>query len=248
MSQSKDVVKQAVAMNPLLKNQLIGGICAALVVIFACIRIFVLKASPDGILANLMSITNAILSLVVLTSAVRIMLTAAKHYNFEKTLNIELDKIDVRYGALIEASDEEFDEDGKDSLVYMIADNEDAIFVPDGGGWEGLRYFEKFAFSSNFVETRTIYYYYNYHSMQARSARTGDDLATTARLLARDTAVIVQRSFADILTAHALEIVQEKEKSRAVVTIKVNSTKTAKDAERIAELVDYLLFLNFVTT
>ncbi|MCL2889270.1 MAG: hypothetical protein FWE65_02470, partial [Eggerthellaceae bacterium] len=60
-------------MSPLLKNQLIGGICASLVVIFACIRIFVLKASPDGIFTNLMSITGAVLSLVVLTSAVRIM-------------------------------------------------------------------------------------------------------------------------------------------------------------------------------
>jgi len=248
MPQSTEVVKQTIATNPLLKNQLIGGICASLVVVFACIRIFILKASPDGIFANLIAITGAVLSLVVLTSAVRIMMTAVKHHNFEETLNAELNKIDVRYGALIEPSNEDFDEDGNDRLIYTIADNVDAIFVGDGEGWEGLHYFEKFAFSSNFTETRTIYYYFDYNDMKARAERMGDDLATTARLLARDTAVIIQRSFADILTAHALEITQEKENSRAAVTIKINSAKTAKDAERIAELIDYLLFLHFVTT
>jgi len=245
MSQSKGAVKSAIAMNPLLKNQLIGGICASLVVIFACIRIFVLKASPDGIFANLISMSGAILSLVVLTSAVRIMLSTKKARGFEETFASELDKIDKRYGALIEASDA-YKGDDEDGAVYSIANNVDAIFLTDSEQWGELQYKDKFIFSGNFTQTKTIYYYFNHSNMKARADRLGDDLATTARLLARDTAVIIQRSFSDILTAHALEIKQEE--GRAVVTIKVNSAKTDKDAERLAELIDYLLFLHFVTT
>ena len=245
MTQSTSATKRATAMNPLLRNQLIGGTCACLVVIFACIRIFVLKGSIDNVFANLIQITNTVLSLVVLTSAVRIMLAAKKTRDFEETLAFELEKIDKRYGALIEASDEYLGDD-ENGAIYSIASNVDAIFLTDPGQWGELQYKDKFAFSGNFTKTQTIYYYFNHSNMKARADRMGDDLATTARLLARDTAVVIQRSFSDILTAHALEIKQEE--GRAVVTIKVNSTKTDKDAERIAELIDYLLFLHFVTT
>ena len=232
-------------MDTLLRNQLIGGTCAVLVVIFACIRIFVLHANPDGIFTNLIAISNAVLSLVVLTSAVTIMLSTRKTHTFEATLAEELGKIDRRYGALIEASDAYLGDD-EDGAVYSIADNVDAIFTTDSGQWETLNYMEKFAFSPDFTRTRTVYYYFNYPNMRSRAERLGDDLATTARLLARDTAVIIQRSFSDILTAHALEITHEE--ARAVVTIKINSASTPRDAERIAELIDYLLFLHFVTT
>ncbi|MCL2756955.1 MAG: hypothetical protein FWD43_02605 [Coriobacteriia bacterium] len=236
---------QKAPMNPLLKNQIIGGTCACLIVVFACVRIFVLGATPDGIFNNLMSITGTVLSLVVLTSAVRIMLAAKKVKSFKEVLNDELQAIDKQYGALIEPHDE-IAGDGVDGMVYLIADNVDAVFTPTRTQWDNLKYMEKFSFSENFSETRTIYYYLNYVNMAARAARLGDSLEMTARLLARDTAVAIQRSFSDIVTAHALEITQEE--GRAVVTILVNSTETPQDAERIAELIDYLLFLHFVAT
>jgi len=231
--------------DPLLKNQLIGGTCASLVVVFACIRIFVLHASPDGIFANLISIAGAALSLVVLTSAVRIMLTSKKNRSFEEVLAAECDAIDRRYGALIIATDK-YEGDDDNGAVYSIADNVDAIFTPSPEQWNSLKYLDKFAFSPYFTKTRTIYYYVNYANMTARAARLGDTLETTARLLARDTAVAIQRSFSDILTAHALEVTREE--GRAVVTINIKSTETAGDAKRVAELIDYMLFLHFVAT
>lgn len=281
-----NVVKNKKPMNPLVKNQLIGGICAALIVIFACIRIFVLHASVDGIFMNLMTITGTVLSLVVLTSAVRIMLAAKKMKTFENVLIDGCAEIDRRYGALIvekvdgkdgekdrrrasgkdkrKAGEENRRESGEkdrryagrrtgnrassiDGVTYLIADNVDTIFTYQPEEWRGnVRYLEKFTFSDNFYQTRTIFYYVNYINMTGRAERLGEDPETVARILARDTAVAIQRSFADILTAHALEVTQEK--GRAVVTILINSTETPKDAERIVELIDYLLFLHFVAT
>jgi hypothetical protein len=233
-------------MNPLQKNQIIGGICACIVVIFACIRIFVLKASIDGIFANLMSITGAMLSLIVLTSAVRIMLTSKKSLNFKEILYEKLDEIDERYGALIKHADSNVC-DIKDRAVYLIAiDNVDAIFTPSSEKWDNLQYAEKFAFSPDFTKTRTLSYFVNHANMKARAARHGDSLKTAARLLARDTAVVIQRCFSDIATVHALEVTEEDD--RAVVSILINSTETSRDAERIAELIDYMLFLHFVAT
>ena len=233
------------SMDPLYKNQIIGGICASLIVIFACIRIFVLHASPDGIFTNLMSISGTILSLVVLTSAVRIMLAAKKVRNFESVIIEECEDIDRRYGALIEAADTKKIE-SLDGLTYFIADNVDAVFTPDSEHWGSLNYLEKFAFSPDFSQTKTLYYYVNYANMKARAEEHGDDLETTARLLARDIAVSIQRGFSDILTAHALEVTQEE--SRAVVTIQISATKTSHDAHRVADLIDYMLFLHFVAT
>ena len=230
-------------MNPLLRNQLIGGICAGLVIVFACTRIFILRTSPDGVFANLISISGAVLSLVVLTSAVRIMLSTKKARSFEDVLIEECREIDRRYGALIEPANEG-DGTSVDGLIYMIADNVDAIFTSSPDQWQSLNYMEKFAFSDKFSQTRTIYFYVNSVNMASRAARLGDSLEITARLLARDTAVAIQRSFSDILVAHALEIAQDE--GRAVVTILINSAETAEDAERVAELINYLLFLHFV--
>jgi len=232
-------------MDPLLKNQLIGGTCAALVVLLAGIRIFALHASTDGIMMNLMSVANAVLSLVVLTSAVRIMLSARRPKTFEAVLSEKLDEISNRYGALIEPDPVRAAAEGFDS-VYLISGNVDAIFTASRDDWTSLDYREKFAFSGHFPQTRKIYFYVNHINMTARAARTGDDLKTTARLLARDTAVAVQRGFPDIVTAHALEITHEA--GRAVVTIVVKSTQTADDAERIADVIDYMLFLHYVAT
>ena len=237
--------RQKKAMDPLLKNQLIGGICAGLVVLLACIRIFVLHASTDGIMMNLMSVANAVLSLVVLTSAVRIMISAKRAKSFEEVLSERCEEISRQYGALIEIDQGNEGTDDYDK-VYLIADNLDAIFTPSRDDWTSLNYLEKFAFSHNFVETRKIYFYVNNVNMKARAERLGDDLETTARLLARDTAVAIQRSFSDILTAHALEITQES--GRSIVTIDVISTTTVEDAERIAMLIEYMLFLHFVAT
>lgn len=232
-------------LDPLIRNQLIGGVCAALVVLFACIRIFVLKASADGVFVNLMSIANAVLSLVVLTSAVRVMLSASRTRSFEEVLAEKCREIDRRYGALIEASDE-YQGDDWDGATYSIADNVDAIFTTTPEQWGSLAYREKFAFSPDFSKTRVILYYVSHEDMAARSARLGDSPETTARLLARDMAIAIQRSFSDILVAHALELTHEE--GRAVVTIRINSTDTAEDATRIAELIDYLLFLHFIAT
>jgi len=232
-------------MDPLLKNQLIGGTCAALVVVFAAIRIFVLGASADGVFTNLISVANAVLSLVVLTSAVRIMLSARKPKTFADVLREKLDQISTRYGALIEPDPERAAAEGFDG-VYLIASNVDAIFTAARDEWGSLDYNEKFAFSEDFPQTKKIYFYVNHVNMTARADRTGDDLKTTARLLARDTAVAIQRGFSDVVTAHALEITQEA--GRAVVTIAVKSTQTADDAERIADVIDYMLFLHYVAT
>lgn len=244
MSQTSSA-KHKKQIDTLLRNQLIGGTCAGLVVILAGIRIFVLQATPDGVLANLMSIANAVLSLVVLTSAVRIMLIAKKRRSFEEVFSEKCNEIDRRYGALIEAIDE-YAGDDSDGAVYSIADNVDAIFTTHQDRWESLQYLEKFAFSPDFTQTRKIAYYVNHADVTSRALRLRDTPETTARLLARDIAVAIQRSFSDILTAHALELTHEE--GRAVVTIFVNSTETAEDAERIAELIDYLLFLHFVAT
>ena len=239
--------KRKKSTNLLLRNQLIGGICACLVILFACIRIFVLNGSADNVLTSLISVSNAVLSLVVLTSAVRIMLSSKKHRSFEDVLIEQCEEIDRQYGALIEAVGRPInDGSGVSGMVYSIADNVDAIFTPSLEQWDSLQYMEKFAFSPDFVQTRKIVFYVNHADMKARAERKGDDLATTARLLARDIAVAIQRSFSDILTAHALEVTQEE--GRALVTILVNSTETAEDAERIGELIDYLLFLHFVAT
>jgi hypothetical protein len=237
--------KKTEPMNPLLKNQLIGGICAILIVIFVAIRIFVLHASIDGIFMNLISVTNAVLSLVVLTSAVRILLSIKKH-TFEEVFEEKINDIDKRYGALIEPAKKYIPGHDEEGTVYSIGNNLDAVFTPDQEQWDDVLYLPKFAFSPNFVQTRKIYYYVNYVNMKARAARMGDDIETTGRLLARDTAVAIQRSFSDILTAHAVEVTHEE--GRAVVTINVNSTKTAEDAKRIAEVIDYMLFLHFVVT
>jgi hypothetical protein len=242
----KSVPAQKKQIPPLLKNQIIGGICACLVVTFACIRIFVLKASIDGIFGNLMSITGAILSLIVLTSAVRIMLTTKKIRSFKDVLYEKLGEIDERYGALIKHADNHVC-DIKNRVVYLIAlENVDAIFTPASDQWNSLQYAEKFAFSPDFTNTRTLYYYVNHANMKARAERIGESVKTTAKLLARDTAVAIQRSFSDIAAAHALEVAEEDD--RAAVTILFNSTETPHDAERIAELIDYMLFLHFVAT
>jgi hypothetical protein len=230
-------------LDPLLRNQIIGGVCAGAVVIMALVRIFVLHASADGALVNLMSIANAILSLVVLTSAVRIMLSAKKQPSFEDVLAEKLREIDDRYGALVEASDGYQGDDG-DGCVYSIATNTDAIFAAEKDGWHDLQYVPKFALSPNFTQTRRLLYYVNHCNMTARAAMRGEDSALTARLLARDIAVAVQRAFSDILTAHALDI--HHEQKRAVVTISLKSANSARDAARIAELIDYMLFLHFV--
>ncbi|MDR0442763.1 MAG: hypothetical protein LBH44_05075 [Treponema sp.] len=186
------------------------------------------------------------LSLIVLTSAVRIMLTSKKTKNFKDVLYEKLREIDERYGALIKHADNHVC-DIKNRVVYLIAlENVDAIFTPTSEQWNTLRYAEKFAFSPDFTNTRTLYYYVNHANMKARSERTGESLKTTAKLLARDTAVAIQRSFSDIASAHALEVAEEDE--RAVVTILFSSTEKPHDAERIAELIDYMLFLHFVAT
>ena len=237
--------KTAKPLAGLRTEEFIGGICAVLVVILACVRIFVLHLSVDDVLENVMTIAGTVLSLVVLTAAVRIMLSTKKTRSFGDVLTEECEEIGRRYGALIKAADGQ--DPGKvDGLTYLIADNVDAVFTSDSEEWHSLVYMEKFAFSADFQRTRTIHYYVNHANMAARAGRLGDGLALTARLLARDTAVIVQRSFSDIITAHAMEVTQEK--GRAVVTIRVNSTETVKDAERIAELLNYLLFLHFVAT
>jgi hypothetical protein len=230
-------------LDPLLKNQLIGGICAALVVIFACIRIFVLHASVDGMFMNLMSIANAVLSLVVLTSAVRIMLSVKKRQDFDKVLSGKLTDIDDRYGALIETV-QAYSGDGTYGAVYAIANNVDAVFVTDAKDWPDLEYMDKFALSPNFKQTKKIYFYINYINMESRALKRGDSPIITGKILARDTAVAIQRSFSDILTAHALDITHEE--NRAVVTISIKRTEVEQDARRIAELLDYLLFLHFV--
>jgi hypothetical protein len=237
--------RQKQHLDPLLKNQLIGGVCAGAVVVFACVRIFVLHASVDGALMNLMSIANAVLSLVVLTSAVRIMLMVNKRQSFDTVLVNKLRDIDNRYGALIEATDA-YVGDGANGAVYSIASNTDTVFTANQADWETLEYQEKFSISSNFKESRQIRYFVNHSNMKARSLLRGEQLETTARLLARDTAIAIQRAFSDILTAHALEI--HREDSRAVVTITVKSVTSAQDAVRIAELIDYMLFLHFIAT
>ena len=239
------VKKKKKPMSALERNQLIGGICAILVVAFACVRIFVLKVPPDGIFTSLISISGAVLSLVVLTSAVHVMLMARKTETFETVLAAELDAIDKRYGALIEPSDDD-DLDDENGVVYSIADNVDAVFMAEPDPSCGFKYTRKFAFSPNFTKTRRVFFYVSHADVAARATQHGDTLETTARLLARDIAVAIQRSFSDILTAHALEI--SREEGRAVVTIDIDSTKTAGDAERIAELIDYMLFLHFVAT
>jgi len=170
------------------------------------------------------------------------MLSSKKTRTFDSVLREELAEIDRQYGALIAHDD---DDSGFD-YVYLISGNVDAIFTSSQDEWGSLDYKEKFAFSKNFAETRKIFFYVNHSNMESRAARTGDSLEITARLLARDTAVVVQRSFSDIVTAHALEITQEE--GRATVTIVVDSTETAADAERIAELIDYMLFLHYVAT
>ena len=234
-------------INPLLKNQLIGGVCAALIVTFAGIRIFVLNASPDNVLTSLISIAGAVLSVVVLTSAVRIMLSAKKTRNFESVLIEGCLELDKRYGALIVGKHgDEVRAANVDGMTYLIADNVDTIFTPRPEEWDAVQYMETFSFSNDFLKTRTIYYYVNHANMTERATRLGDDPETVARLLARDIAVAIQRSFSDILTAHALEITHEE--GRAVVTILINSTETANDAERIVELINYMLFLHFVAT
>ncbi|MDR0783774.1 MAG: hypothetical protein LBE83_08475 [Propionibacteriaceae bacterium] len=230
------------SLDALSKNQIIGGICAGFVVLFASMRIFVVRASADALYASLATIASAALSLVVLTSAVRIMLIAKRTPRFESVLLEMLDDIDLKYGALIESLEQE----PGGPLVYGIADNVDAIFTFDSSQWGSLHYSEKFALSPNFKETRTLYYYIDHDDMESRSARLGDDLETTARLLARDTAVTVQRSFPDVITAHALDITPEP--GRAMVTVLFNSAETATDAEDIAEVIDYLLFLHFIAT
>jgi hypothetical protein len=234
---------EAKILDPLLRNQLIGGVCAGAVVVMALVRIFVLQASVDGTLMNLMSIANAILSLVVLTSAVRIMLSAKKQPSFETAFADKLREIDDRYGALIEARDDYQGDDG-DGSVYSIATNTDAIFAAEKDCWHDLQYVPKFSLSPNFTKTRRLLYYVNHCNMTARAAVHGEDPALSARLLARDVAVAVQRAFSDILTAHALDI--HREQTRAVVTISIKSANSARDATRIAELIDYMLFLHFV--
>ena len=245
MSQT-NTLNQKKLMDPLLRNQMVGGICASLVVIFAFVRIFILKASLDGVFANLISITGTVLSLVVLTSAVRIILSAKKTQSFEEVILEECRKIDQKYGALIQI-DDACDGTTINGTVYMIADNVDAIFTSDPEQWgNSLHFREKFAFSKDFSKTHTLYYYVNNTDMSARAARLGESHEITARLLARDTAVAIQRGFSDILTAHALDIRYESD--RALVTIFFNSAETVEDANRITELVNYLLFLHFVTT
>ena len=233
-------------MNPLLRNQLIGGICAVMIVIFVAIRIFVLDATIDGIFMNLISLSNAVLSLVVLTSAVFVLITLKKKLTFNEVFAEKIDEIDARYGALIEPLRKYSPENVDGQIVYLIGNNLDAVFTPDQDQWDDIQYLPKFAFSPNFTKTRKIYYYVNHVNMKARAARLGDSLETTARLLARDTAVALQRSFPDIITAHAVEVTQEE--GRSVVTITVNSTKTQEDAERIADAISYMLFLHFVAT
>jgi hypothetical protein len=232
-------------VDPLLLNQLIGGSFAGLVVLFACIRIFVLKSSLDTVFANLMSISGAALSLVVLTSAVRIMLSTKKTRGFVDVLIEECDEIDRQYGALIEAV-EGHRHDTIDGTIYMVADNLDAVFTSSPDQWKSLNYLELFKFSPDFTMDKVIFFYVNHVHTEARATKQGDSLETTARLLARDIAVALQRSFSDILTAHALDVTHEE--GRAVVTIVVSSAETAEDAKRIGELIDYMLFLHFVTT
>ena len=234
-------------LNPLLQNQMIGGICATLIVGFACVRIFVLNGTPDNVLTSLISIAGAMLSVVVLTSAVRIMLSTKKTRDFDSVLIEGCLELDKRYGALIVGKQgAEVRARSVDGMTYLIADNVDTVFTPSAEKWESVQYLEKFSFSDDFRQTRTIFYYVNYESMTARANRLGDDPETVARLLARDTAVAIQRSFSDILTAHALEITQEE--GRAVVTILITATETAHQAERIVELINYMLFLHFVAT
>jgi hypothetical protein len=239
----KDQETQKQLLDPLLKNQLIGGICAALVVIFACIRIFVLHASVDGMFMNLMSIANAVLSLVVLTSAVRIMLYSKRKQDFDDVLATKLKAIDDRYGALIEASDDYLGDDAC-GTTFSIANNVDAVFVTDTNDWSELEYMEKFSFSPSFKQTKKIYFYVNYCNMEARALKRRESQEVTGKILARDTAVAVQRAFSDILTVHALDIAHEE--NRAVVTISISRAETSQDASRIADLLDYLLFLHFV--
>jgi len=227
-------------IDPLVRNQLIGGICAGLVVVLALIRIFVLHASVDGTLMNLMSILNAILSLVVLASAVIIILKVMDSRSFDAALKAKLDEIDERYGALIIRSPSA---EKNGALVYVIAANTDAIFVNDPNDLPS-EYMEKFAFSPSFRESKHIYFYLNHANMKARSLIHGQTPEVTARLLARDIAIVIQRAFADILAVHAIET--SSESGRAVVTITVKNAETAKDAARIGQLIDYLLFLHFV--
>jgi hypothetical protein len=236
----------------LLRDRAIAGIAACLLVLFACIRIFALDhASIDSnayanlVLMNIMSVSGAVLSLVVFSSAVRIMLQTKKATTFQKALAEKCREIDYNYGALIIAKDA-YKGDDIDGAVYLIANDLDSVFFPNPERWDPSDYKEKFAFSKNFTQEREIYYYVNHANMTARSVRTKDDLPTTARLLARDTAVAIQRAFPNILTAHALELTQEE--GRAVVTIHIQSAETVEDAEHIAELIDYMLFLHFVAT
>ena len=237
--------KNRLSLDSLRDNELIGGICAALVVLFVCIRIFVLETSADGVFDNLIQLTGTVLSLVVLMSAVRIMLSTKKTKSFQATLIEGCEEIDKRYGALIVEKT-----GGKVNLVngmtYVIADNVDTIFTAKREEWDTIHYMDKFAFGPNFLQTGRIFYYVNYANMGERAHRLGEDPATTARLLARDIGIAIQRNFSDIVTAHAQEISQEED--RAVVTIFVNSKKTEEDAERILELINYLLFLHFVAT
>ncbi|MCL1890953.1 MAG: hypothetical protein FWG00_02885 [Coriobacteriia bacterium] len=245
MSEVEVAKSKKSSLSQLERNQLVGGICAGLVVLLACIRIFVLGASPDGILGNLMSIAGAVLSLVVLTSAVHVMLASKISHTFNNVLTKECREIDRLYGDLIEASGE--NKDGViEGMAYLIADNVDSIFTSNPEDWDSLHYVKKFEFDDNFFESRKLYYYINHVNMKERAARLGDDLATTARLLARDTAVAIQRSFSDILVVHALEFSQESD--RSVVTIHITSVSTSQDAQRIADLINYLLFLHFVAT
>jgi len=239
--------KKKKSMDILLRNQLIGGIFAAVIVTFAAIRIFVLHASIDGILMNLMSIMGAMLSVIVLTSAVSIMLSSKKAKSFKEILIEGCLDVDRRYGALIIGKQgAEVAAGNVDGMTYLIADNVDTVYTSSPDEWKGVHYFEKFKFSEDFLQTGMIYYYVNYANMGTRANRLGDTPETVARLLARDTAVAIQRSFSDILNAHALEVTQEE--GRAVVSILITSSKTARDAERIIELLNYMLFLHFVAT
>ena len=232
-------------MDPLQKNELIGGVCAALAVVFVCIRIFILNASLDGILENLISLTGTVLSLVVLTSAVRIMLTVKKRKKFQEILIEGCEEIDRRYGALIvEKTGDKVNL--VNGMTYLIADNVDTIFTAKREEWDTIKYMDKFAFGPNFLQTGRIFYYVNYANMGIRANRLGEDAETTARLLARDIGIAIQRNFSDIVTTHAQEITHEDD--RAVVTIFVNKKETAEDAERILELINYLLFLHFIAT
>jgi len=228
-------------MDPLTRNQLIGGICAAAVVAMALIRIFVLHAATDGILMNLMSVANAVLSLVVLMSAVLIILKAKNIRSFDSVLQSELNAIDDRYGALIVRS---AGWNNEERIVFSIATNTDAIFITDKNDMKDLKYVEKFSFSSSFKETKHIFFYLNYVNLEKRAAYHGETPKIVGRLLARDIAVAIQRAFSDILAAHAIEVGDETD--RSVVTIHVKHAESPEDARRIAAVIDYMLFLHFV--